>query len=95
MNLKLYLKILLITSIIGFIVGYLIGFIKDLMWGIMKKEYYSAKDIADILGCCLATSYETINKLNKLLQEKYPNVIIMKNKIPIWFWNICTKRVEK
>ena len=58
-----------------------------------EKEYYSAKDIAKKLDCCLSTAYEKIEDLNQLLIQKYPNIVIFEKKIPIWFWNECTKPI--
>lgn len=59
----------------------------------MKLEYYSAKDIAAKLGCCLSKAYVYIDKLNKTLKKEYPNLVIIEHKIPIWYWEQKTKPV--
>ena len=56
-----------------------------------EKEYYSAKDIAKKLDCCLSTAYEKIEDLNQLLIQKYPNIVIFEKKIPIWFMNVLNQ----
>lgn len=60
-----------------------------------KLEYYSSKEISEILGCCRTKAYDEIELLNEELKDRYPNVKIFKNKIPIWFWNEKTKPLEE
>lgn len=61
----------------------------------MEKEYYGAKEIAKITGRCLSSAYELIDYLNNEMIKKYPNVMEIHARIPIWYWNEITKPIEK
>lgn len=61
----------------------------------MEKEYYSAIDIAKALGVCKTTAYKEVDNMNQELIREYPNVRIFEHRIPIWYWNLKTKRIEE
>lgn len=60
-----------------------------------EKEYYSVIDIAKALGVCKTTAYKEIDNMNQELKNEYPNVRIFEHRIPIWYWNLRTKRIEE
>lgn len=57
----------------------------------MNLEYYNAKQIATIIGKGLTCAYDLINELNEEMKIKYPNIKIIKHRIPIWYWEEITK----
>lgn len=59
------------------------------------KEYYCFTDIMTLTGFKKSKSADLIVKLNDLLKDEYPNILIIKGKIPIWFWEEKTKPVKK
>ena len=61
----------------------------------MEKEYYSAIDIAKASGVCKTTAYKEVDNMNQELKREYPNVRIFEHRIPIWYWNLKTKRIEE
>ena len=61
----------------------------------MEKEYYSAIDIAKALGVCRSTAYKEVDNMNRELKKEYPNIRIFEHRIPIWYWNLKTKRIEE
>ena len=61
----------------------------------MEKEYYSAIDIAKALGVCKTTAYKEVDNMNQELKREHPNVRIFQHRIPIWYWNLKTKRIEE
>ncbi len=58
----------------------------------MIKEYYTAKEIAIKTNRCLSSAYDLINRLNKEMVQKYPNMIVLEKRIPIWYWDEITKK---
>lgn len=50
-------------------------------------KYYDSKTVAEFTGYCQKTGYKIIYKLNEELHQEYPELRIIKGKIPIWFWN--------
>ena len=60
-----------------------------------EKEYYSVNDIAIALGVCRSTAYKEVDNMNRELKKEYPNVRIFEHRIPIWYWNLKTKKIEK
>lgn len=56
-----------------------------------ESEYYTPQDIKNILNCSTSTAYKWITKINEQLKKDYPNIIIFKTRIPIWYWNLITK----
>ena len=60
-----------------------------------EKEYYSVIDIAKALGVCKTTAYKEVDNMNQELKREYPNVRIFEHRIPIWYWNLKTKRIEE
>lgn len=59
------------------------------------KEYYCIQDIMTITGFKKTKSSNLIIKLNELLKNEYPNVLIINERIPIWFWEEKTKPIKK
>lgn len=59
------------------------------------KEYYCFQDIMTLTGFKKAKSNDLISRLNSLLKQEYPNVLIINGRIPIWFWEEKTKPTKK
>ena len=60
-----------------------------------EKEYYAVNGIAIALGVCRSTAYKEADNMNRELKKEYPNVRIFEHRIPIWYWNLKTKKIEK
>lgn len=50
----------------------------------VKKVYYSATEISEMLGISMGTSYRIIRKLNKELEKK--GFIVIAGKLPIKYF---------
>ena len=67
----------------------------------MSKGFYSVKDIQKILGYSESKAYAIIKQLNIELEKKYDSenkkIMILKGRIPIWFFEEMTgmKEVNK
>ena len=61
-------------------------------------NYYNALDITNITGLGKSACYELIKKLNEKLKREYPGTIIIKGKIPKWYFDektMCIKKGDK
>lgn len=58
----------------------------------LEKEYYSAKEVTKIIGCCQSKAYDLIASLNKQLKKEYPEKYIIDRKIPIWFFDLKIRK---
>lgn len=59
-----------------------------------EQEYYTVKDIAVALGVCKTTAYKEIDNMNQDLKKEYPNIRIFEHRIPIWYWDEKTKKIN-
>lgn len=59
------------------------------------KEYYCFQDIMNLTGFKKTKSTDLIVKLNELLKNEHPNVLIINGRVPIWFWEEKTKPTIK
>lgn len=59
------------------------------------KEYYCFQDIMNLTGFKKTKSTDLIVKLNELLKNEHPNVLIINGRVPIWFWEEKTKPTKK
>ena len=50
----------------------------------MKKIYYTAEEVSQLLGISVSTSYRIIRKLNKELANK--GFIVLAGKLPIKYF---------
>lgn len=49
-------------------------------------EFYGPKEIIKLTGLGKASSYKLIEELNTKLKREYPGTIIIKAKIPKWYF---------
>ena len=49
-------------------------------------EFYDSKEIVKITGLGKSASYKLIDELNTKLKREYPGTIIIKAKIPRWYF---------
>lgn len=49
-------------------------------------EFYDSKEIIKLTGLGKASSYKLIDELNKKMKREYPGTIIIKAKIPKWYF---------
>lgn len=49
-------------------------------------NYYNAKEIIEITGLSKSAVYKIINDLNIKLKREYPGTIVIKGKIPKWYF---------
>ena len=49
-------------------------------------EYYDSKEIIKITGLGKSASYKLIEELNTRLKREYPGTIIIRAKIPKWYF---------
>ena len=49
-------------------------------------EFYDSKEIVKITGLGKSASYKLIEELNTKLKREYPGTIIIKAKIPRWYF---------
>lgn len=59
------------------------------------KEYYTAKDIQQIVGCGNTKSYDIIVKLQEKFKKEYPDTITIQAKIPIWYFEKIMLGIER
>lgn len=57
----------------------------------MEKMYYAPSDIMRILERSDSYARRLISRLNKSMKEQYPNIMVIENRIPIWYWEEITK----
>ncbi len=57
--------------------------------------YYTAKDVSDLTGLGQTASYAIIKDLNIKLKREYPGTLIIKGKIPKWYFEEKTKCIKK
>ena len=51
----------------------------------MKTVFYTAKDVAELIGCSSSKAYQIINDLNAELEKG--GYIVIRGKIPIAYFN--------
>ena len=51
----------------------------------MKTVFYTAKDIAELIGCSSSKAYQIINDLNAELEKG--GYIVIRGKVPIAYFN--------
>lgn len=62
----------------------------------MTKQFYSAKDLQEMLNISKTTSYELINKLQEQFRKDNPNCITIKKIIPAtYFEEKCLGKVSE
>jgi hypothetical protein len=62
----------------------------------MTKQFYSAKDLQEMLEISKATSYTLINKLQEAFKKDNPNCITMNKFIPVkYFEEKCLGKVSE
>lgn len=49
-------------------------------------EFYDSKEIIKLTGLGKSASYKLIEELNTKLKREYPGTIIIKAKIPKWYF---------
>ena len=52
----------------------------------MKNRFYTAQEVADMLGVCTSTAYKIIRDLNNELKKQ--GYITISGKIPIAYFNM-------
>ncbi len=52
----------------------------------LSKEYYDVKDIMAKTGYKKSKCYDIIRRLNERFNKEFPSSIIMRGKIPIWYF---------
>ena len=59
-------------------------------------DYYTAKDIQQIVGVGKSSAYEIISKLQESFKKQFPDTIKIQGKIPIWYFEdiMMNKRKE-
>lgn len=60
----------------------------------MEKMYYAPSDIMRILERSDSYARRLISRLNKSMKEQYPNIMVIENRIPIWYWEEITKPMK-
>lgn len=60
-------------------------------------EFYDSKEIVKITGLGKSASYELIKELNAKLKREYPGTIIIRAKVPKWYFEkkILIKEPER
>ena len=58
-------------------------------------KYYKVEDVIELTGLSKSASYELINELNKKLQREFPGTIILKGKVPKWYFDKKTMNEER
>lgn len=60
-------------------------------------EFYDSKEIIKITGLGKSASYKLIKELNTRLKREYPETIIIKAKVPKWYFEkkILIKKPER
>ena len=51
----------------------------------MKTVFYTAKDVAELIGCSSSKAYQIINTLNAELEKG--GYIVIRGKVPIAYFN--------
>ena len=51
----------------------------------MKTVFYTAKDVAELIGCSSSKAYQIINNLNAELEKG--GYIVIRGKVPIAYFN--------
>lgn len=51
----------------------------------MKTVFYTAKDVAELIGCSSSKAYQIINDLNTELKKG--GYIVIRGKVPIAYFN--------
>ncbi len=46
-----------------------------------RRMYMSVDEVAEVMGCKKYYAYEMIKKVNRQMQDRYPDVIIPKGKV--------------
>lgn len=49
-------------------------------------EFYDSKEIIKITGLGKSASYKLIEELNTRLKREYPGTVIIKAKVPKWYF---------
>lgn len=49
-------------------------------------EFYDSKEIVKITGLGKSASYKLIEELNTRLKREYPGTIIIRAKVPKWYF---------
>lgn len=49
-------------------------------------EFYDSKEIIKITGLKKSASYKLIEELNTRLKREYPGTVIIKAKVPKWYF---------
>ncbi len=57
-------------------------------------DYYGPNEVQKIIGCKKSYAYELIRKLQKRFEKDYPETIIIKAKIPKWYFDKTMKNKE-
>lgn len=50
-------------------------------------KYYNATEIINITGLSKSSVYNLINNLNTKLKREYPGTIIIKGRVPRWYFD--------
>lgn len=50
-------------------------------------KYYNATEIIKITGLSKSSVYNLINNLNTKLKREYPGTIIIKGRVPRWYFD--------
>lgn len=50
-------------------------------------KYYNATEIINITGLGKSAAYNLINNLNTKLKREYPGTIIIKGRVPRWYFD--------
>lgn len=50
------------------------------------KDYYNAKDVKEITGASQSLAYEIIRRLRDSFEDKYPEAIPIRGRIPAWYF---------
>lgn len=60
-------------------------------------EFYDSKEIIKITGLGKSASYKLIEELNIRLKREYPGTVIIKAKVPKWYFEkkILIKEPER
>lgn len=51
------------------------------------SQYYTVDDIVQITGYVQNKAYAIIRELNKKYKKEYPDAILMRGRIPRWFYD--------
>lgn len=60
-------------------------------------EFYDTKEIMKLTGLGKSSSYKLIDDLNKKMKREYPGTIIIRAKVPKWYFEkkILIKEPER